>query len=153
MEEKLELISSEERGPEFDDEKIKKAVQKYGSTGQDPYSSANYFSRFFLFWAYKIIKLGNIISLKPEYLGTLKGKYSSENYLRSIKNIWDSKGYKFRKTLPLVQAGFRSNINYVIVVFILSLVRTLINLISIDLFREYMKRFNLSKGKVVTWNI
>jgi hypothetical protein len=125
MEEKVELISSEEEGPEFDEEKIQKAVKKYGSTGQDPYSSASYLSRFCLFWAYKIIKLGNIISLKPEYLGTLKGKYSSENYLKSIKNIWDSKGYKFRKTLPLVQAGFRSNINYVIVVFILSLVRTL----------------------------
>jgi len=147
MEEKLELISSEERGPDFNDEKIKKAVQKYGSTDQDPYTSANYLSRFFLFWAYKIIKLGNIISLKPEYLGTLKGKYSSVNYLKSIKSIWESKGYKFRKTLPLVQAGFRSNMNYVIIVFILSLVRTLINLISIDLFREYMKRFNLTKGK------
>ena len=147
MEEKLELISSEERGPDFDEEKIKKAVQKYGSTDQDPYTSSSYLSRFFLYWAYKIIKLGNIISLKPEYLGTLKGKYSSVNYLKSIKSIWEAKGYKFRKTLPLVQAGFRSNMNYVIIVFILSLVRTLINLISIDLFREYMRRFNLPKGK------
>ena len=148
MEEKLEnkLISSEERGPEFEDEKIKNAVQKYGSTDLDPYSSANYLSRFFLFWAYKVIKLGNLTSIKTEYLGKLKGKYSSVTYLKSIKSIWESKGYKFRKTLPLIQAGFRANINYIIIVLILSLIRTLINLLSISLFREYMKRFNLAKG-------
>jgi len=145
MEEKLEkkLISSEERGPEFDEDKINKAVLKYGSTKQDPYSSANYLSRFFLYWAYKIIKLGNIVSLKTEYLGKVEGKYSSVSYLKSIKKIWETKGYKFKKTLPLVQAGFRSNIHYVIIVFLFSLFKTLINLLSIDLFREYMKRFGM----------
>ena len=145
MEEKLEkkLISSEERGPEFDEDKINKAVLKYGSTKQDPYSSANYFSRFFLYWAYKIIKLGNLVTLKTEYLGKIEGKYSSVSYLKSIKKIWETKGYKFKKTLPLVQAGFRSNMRYVIIVFLFSFFKTLINLLSIDLFREYMKRFGM----------
>ena len=137
------LISSDQKDPANNDEKIKKAVEKYGSTDEDPFTSANYLSRLFLYWAYKVIKLGNLVSLKPEYFGTLKGKYSSVEYLKSIKNIWDSKGYKFKKTLPLVQAGFRANINYVIIVFILSLIKTLVNLLSIDLFREYMKRFGM----------
>ena len=150
MEEKLEnkLISSDERDPELDDEKVKKAVKKYGSPDQDPFTSANFISRFFLYWAYKVIKLGNLVSLKSEYLGTLKGKYSSVAYLKSIKNIWDSKGYKFRKTLPLVQAGFRANMSYVIIVFIFSLIKTLINLLSIDLFREYMKRFGMTPEQI-----
>ena len=138
------LISSDQKDPANNDEKIKKAVEKYGSTDEDPFTSANYLSRLFLYWAYKVIKLGNLVSLKPEYFGTLKGKYSSVEYLKSIKNIWDSKGYKFKKTLPLVQAGFRANINYVIIVFILSLIKTLVNLLSIDLFREYMKRFGMT---------
>ena len=109
------LISSEEKDPSNNDDKIKKAVSQYGSPDQDPYTSASCISRFFLYWAYKVIKLGNLVTLKPEYLGTLKGKYSSVEYLKSIKNIWDSKGYKFKQTLPLVQAGFRANINYVII--------------------------------------
>ena len=145
MESNLEnkLISSDQKDPSNDDEKIKKAVEKYGSKDRDPFTSANYLSKLFLYWAYKCIKLGNLVSLKPEYFGTLTGKYSSVEYLKSIKSIWDSKGYKFRKTLPLVQAGFRANINYVIIVFVLSLIKTLINLLSIDLFREYMKRFGM----------
>ena len=138
------LISSDEKDPANNDEKIKKAVKKYGSEGKDPFTSANFFSRFFLYWAYKVIKLGNLVSMKPEYLGTLTGKYSSVEYLKSIKNIWDSKGYKFKERLPLVQAGFRANINYVIIVFVFSLIKTLINLLSIDLFREYMKRFGMT---------
>ena len=137
------LISSEEKDPSNNDDKIKKAVSQYGSPDQDPYTSASCISRFFLYWAYKVIKLGNLVTLKPEYLGTLKGKYSSVEYLKSIKNIWDSKGYKFKQTLPLVQAGFRANINYVIIVFVFSLIKTLVNLLSIDLFREYMKRFGM----------
>ena len=150
MEEKLEnkLISTEDRDPDLDDEKNKKVVKKYGSGEKDPFTSANYFSRFFLYWAYKVIKLGNIISLKSEYLGKLEGKYSSVSYLKSIKNIWESKGYKFRKTLPLIQAGFRSNMSYLIIVLILSLVKTLINLWSIDLFREYMRRFGMNQEQV-----
>ena len=150
MKELLEskLISSDEKDPDFMDEKTKKAVKKYGYTDQDPFTSANFISRFFLYWAYKVLKLGNLVSLKSEYLGTLKGKYSSVAYLKSIKTIWDAKGYKFRKTLPLVQAGFRANLNYVVIVFIFSLIKTLINLISIDLFREYMKRFGMTPEQI-----
>ena len=142
------LISSDEKDPSNNDDKIKQAVDKYGSNDQDPYTSASFFSRFFLYWAYKVIKLGNLVSLKPEYFGTLKGKYSSVEYLKSIKNIWDSKGYKFKKTLPLVQAGFRANINYVAIVFVFSLIKTLVNLLSIDLFREYMKRFGMTEEEI-----
>ena len=150
MEEKLEnkLISSDEKDSDFYDEKTKKAVEKYGSKGQDPFTSANFLSRFFLYWAYKVIKLGNLVSLKSEYLGTLKGKYSSVSFLKSIKHIWDTKGYKFKKTLPLVQAGFRANANYVTIVFVFSLIKTLVNLLSIDLFREYMKRFGMTPEQI-----
>ena len=150
MEEKLEkkLISSEERDSELDEDKINKYVRKYGSQDKDPFTSASYISRFFLYWAYKIIKLGNLVSLKSEYLGTLTGKYSSVSFLKSIKNIWDTKGYKFRKTLPLVQTGFRSNMKYVIIVTLFSLFKTLINLVSIDLFREYMKRFGMTPQQI-----
>ena len=142
------LISSDEKDPANNEEKIKKAVEKYGSKDKDPFTSASYISRLFLYWAYKVIKLGNLVHLKPEYFGTLKGKYSSVEYLKSIKNIWDAKGYKFKKTLPLVQAGFRANMNYVIIVFIFSLLKTLINLLSIDLFREYMKRFGMTQEEI-----
>ena len=68
MEERLEkkLISSDQKDPDFFDEKTKKAVEKYGSKDQDPFTSATFISRFFLYWAYKILKLGNLVPLKSE---------------------------------------------------------------------------------------
>ena len=142
------LICSEENNPTNKEDRIIKIVDKYGSWDKDIFTSANFISRIFLYWAYKIIKLGNLISLKPEYFGTLKGKYSSVEYLKNLKKIWDTKGYKFKGTLPLIQAGFRSNISYVIIVVIFSLIKTLLNLLSIDLFREYMKRFGMTNEQL-----
>ena len=139
------LISSDEKDNSISEEKVQKLVDKYGFKDSDPFSSANFISRFFLYWAYKVIKLGNLLPLKSEYFGKLKGKFSTIEYLKSIKNIWEAKGYKFKQTLPLVQAGFRANLNYAIIVFTLSLIKTLINLLSIDIFREYMKRFKANE--------
>ena len=54
MEEKIEnklLISSDEKDSDFFDEKTKKAIEKYGSKDEDPFTSANFFSRFFLFFS------------------------------------------------------------------------------------------------------
>ena len=66
------LICSEENNPTNKEDRIIKIVDKYGSWDKDIFTSANFISRIFLYWAYKIIKLGNLISLKPEYFGTLK---------------------------------------------------------------------------------
>ena len=150
MEEKLDkkLISSKEKDYFSDDEKTRRIVEKYGSKDQDPFTSANCLSRFFLYWAYKIIKLGNLLPLKAKYFGKLKGEYSCTTYLKNIKNIWETKGYKLKKNIPLIQAGIRANIKYIIIVFFFSLIKTLINLVSIDLFREYMKRFRMTKEEL-----
>ena len=148
MDEKLtkNLISAEER--DVEDEKVRKAVEKYGSGVRDPYTPAGMISRLVLYWAYRVIKLGNLVTLKTEYFGKLTGKYSSIEYLKSIKNIWDTKGYKFRKTLPLIQAGFRANAIYVFFVLFSTLLRTLCNLLSVSIFREYMRRFSMTEEEV-----
>ena len=150
MEEKLdkELIPPPEKEIEFDDEETKEVVENYGSTDEAPFISANFFSRFFLFWAYKVLKLGNLIKLKAEYFGKLKGNNSCVTYLKNMKNIWEVKGYKLKKSIPLIKAGFRANLKYVIIVLIFFLIKTLITLLSLDLFREYMKRFGMTKEEL-----
>ena len=150
MEEELDkkLITSQEDVYISDDEKTRRIVEKYGSKDQDPFTSANCLSRFFLYWAYKIIKLGNLLPLKDKYFGKLKGKNSCVTYFKNIKNIWETKGYKLKKYNPLIQTGIRANIKYIIIVFIFSLIKTLINLVSIELFREYMKRFGMTREEL-----
>ena len=117
-------------------------VYNYGYIDEDPFSEQSFLSRLFYYWAYRIIKLSNLVKIKPEYLGKLKGKYRSEEYLKSIKYVWENLGYRNKKTLALIRAGFRSNLNFVFIILIFSVVRVSMNILDINLFREYMKRFN-----------
>ena len=135
----------DENDPDYVSEKDKIFVEKHGYLDkEDPYSSANCFSHIFLFWAFRVLRLGNNVSLKSKYLGTLKGKFSSQHFLESMKEVWETKGYKLRQTLPLVQAAFVSNLCTVIIVLIMNIIKVLLNMLSIDIFREYMKRFGMS---------
>ena len=140
MEEKL--INIKENYKEEESPETKKLIEKYGYLGQDPYTSASCISNTFLYWAYKIIKLGNLIKLKPEYLGKLTGKYRSEIYLEDFKEVWEKKRYKNKKKLALIRAGFRANINFVIFMLFFTLFRSLLNIIQITIFREFISRFN-----------
>ena len=119
-----------------------KEVYEYGYIDEDPFSERSFLSKLFYYWAYRIIKLSNLIKIKPEYLGKLKGKYRSDEYLKSIKYVWENLAYKNKKTLALIQTGFRSNIKFVFIIIIFSVVRVLMNILDINLFREYMKRFD-----------
>ena len=49
-------------------------VYEYGYIDEDPFSERSFFSKLFYYWAYRIIKLSNLVKIKPEYLGKLKGK-------------------------------------------------------------------------------
>ena len=149
MEIKNQLIPNERNENNSEDEKEKEAVKKYGYLEkEDPYSSANCFSRIFFYWAFRIIKLGNLVSLKTEYFGTLKGKFSSQYFLESIKEQWETKGYKLKKTIPLIRAIFHSNICNIIIVLTMSVISVLLNILSVDLLREYMKRFGMTQEKI-----
>ena len=117
-------------------------IEKYGFLNKDPLSSSNFISRIFLYWAYKIIKMGNLIKLKSEYLGKLLGDYTSKNYLKSLKKIWEGKNYKNLKNFALLRAGFRANSKSIIIILFLTFIKSLINIVQIIIFREYMKKFN-----------
>ena len=125
-----------------------KCVYKYGFINQDPYST-NFISRLFFHWAYRIIKLASLTSIKNEYLGKLMGKYQSHNYLKDIVTVWEDKKYKYKKHIALILAGFRSNLDSVIYVVIFSFLRSGLKVIQMTLFREYMKMFG-TKSNALT---
>ena len=135
------LLSKEETSNE------KEIIEKYGFLNKDPFSSSNFISRLFLHWAYKIIKMGNLIKLKSEYLGKLLGNYTSKNYLKNLKKIWEEKNYKNLKTFALLKTGFRANIKSIIIILIITFIKSLINIFQIIIFREYMKKFNIENNE------
>jgi hypothetical protein len=89
--------------------KKEEILKNYGFTG-DIYLRANFISKIFFYWGFRLIRLANKISLKKEYLGHLEGKQKSEVYMNDLYNIWDNKGYKDIKKYKLLKTTLRANI-------------------------------------------
>ena len=134
-------IPNEEKIEKLEEE-IPQCVKDYGYIDQDPINSSNFISRLFLYWAYRIIKLSNLIKLQPNYLGKISGKNTSKEYLKSIKYIWDEKDYKSKKNLALLLTGFRANISSLFIILIFSIIRSASNILQINLFHEFLRKFN-----------
>ncbi len=144
--EKSEIKNEEEepkiyKEEEFEED-IPKPIKNYIFKDKDPYTSSSFISSLFYYWAYKVIKLGNLIKIKSKYLGKLTGEYTSEKYLEKIKYLWEEKKYKLKKKYALLTCGFSSNKNYLFVIMILSLIRSLINIYQITIFRLFIKKFS-----------
>ena len=82
----------------------------------DYYSSANCISSLFYYWAFKIIKLSHKVKITIQNLGTLKGKYSSLNFMKHFYYIYFDLDYK---TKGLIKSIFRSNLCTIFIVLIL----------------------------------
>ena len=146
------LIDKNEKLNENEIEKMEvdypKEVKEYGFINKDPYTSSNFISGLLYYWAYKIIKLSHYITLKSEYLGQLKGDYTSKNYLSSLKEIWENKGYKYKKSMALLKTGFRSNIKYIIIILFLSVIRSILSVTQVTIFREFMTKFSSDNTEI-----
>jgi hypothetical protein len=120
--------------------KKKKAIEKYGYKN-DPYVNANFLSKIFYYWAFRIIILANITPIKAEYLGRTEGPNASKNYSQKMFKIWHEWGYKAKKTHALLFTIMRSNLTRVLLMLLFSLINVSCDFSTVWLFREYMKSF------------
>ena len=113
-------------------------IQDLKNVDIDYYSSANCISSLFYYWAFKIIKLSHKVKITIQNLGTLKGKYSSLNFMKHFYYIYFDLDYK---TKGLIKSIFRSNLCTIFIVLILGLLSTGINVIQMMIFKAYVALF------------
>ena len=113
-------------------------IQDLKNVDIDYYSSANCISSLFYHWAFKIIKLSHKVKITIQNLGTLKGKYSSLNFMKHFYYIYFDLDYK---TKGLIKSIFRSNLCTIFIVLILGLLSTGINVIQMMIFKAYVALF------------
>ena len=117
----------------------------------DPYhekdiiKDSSCFSKFFFCWAYKIISLSKKKSLKIEHLGKLNKDLSSKSFFNNIYDIWERKRYKDIKKYPLLWTSLRANLIPIIIIFICTFVNSALNVLSLYLFRIFIKIFTENK--------
>ena len=106
------------------------------------FKELSFFNRFFLKWAFDIIKISNYKNIKKENLIELCDNQKSNYLFENFYNIWEKKQYKNKKILPLLQTSIRSNLFNIIIIFITIFLNSIINIFSIQYFRKLIKQFD-----------
>ena len=121
--------------------------QNFTPYTKDPYLDSNFINRFFLYWAYKIIRIATKTKIKIEHLGNLNKKNDSTYFNDRLTYIWETKGYKNCRKYALLKTILRSNLPKISVVFILSMIKTATDYIGVILIKLFIDYFDTNADK------
>ena len=144
----VSIKSSKNRLQEEYQIKKKKYIQKYGYVNKDPIDESNCFSNFFLFWAYRILKLSNLVYIESSHLGKFSQKHSSTEYFKEITNYWEKKKYKTIKRCPLLWTILRINLCQLISMIFISIIIAFLSIANLYYFRLFIKIFSEPEKKL-----
>ena len=153
------LITELESSKDFEKSNIEKYkkqkadyIEKYGYLRKDPIDEGNCISNFFIWWAYKIIKLSTLINIKSKHLGEFSPNHRSEAYFKEIEYFWEKKQYKTFKRCPLLLTSIRINICSIIFIIFCTLITSFLNILSLYYFHLLILVFSDNK-KITKENI
>ena len=145
--------SSKNRLQEVYQVKKKEYIRKYGFVNQDPIEESNCFSKFFLYWAYRIIKLSNLVYIESPHLGKFNQKHSSSEYFKEMTNFWEKKKYKSIKRCPLLWTSIRINLCQLIFMIFISIIIALLNIANLYCLHLFIKIFSGDDKKLLKKDI
>ena len=144
----VSVRSSKNRLQEEYQVKKKEYIKQYGYVNKDPIDESNCFSNFFLFWAYRILKLSNLVFIESSHLGKFSQKHSSTEYFKEITNFWEKKKYKAIKRCPLLWTSLRINACPLIFMIFISIIIAFLSIANLYYFRLFIKIFSESEKKL-----
>ena len=133
--------------------KKKEYIKKYGFVEKDPIDETNCFSSFFLFWAYRILKLSNLVFIESSHLGKFSQKNSSSEYFKKMINFWEKKKYKSIKRCPLLWTSLRINLCQLIFMIFISIFIAFLSIVNLYCFRLFIKIFSGPNKKLLKKDI
>ena len=121
--------------------KKKNYIEKYSFVGKDPIDEGNCFSNFFLYWAYRILKLSNLVNIESSHLGKFSKEHSSASYFKNLMIFWERKGYKRIKKCPLLWTSLRINIFQLFLSIFMALIISFLSIANLYFFRLFIQIF------------
>ena len=122
---KLELLKDKigEKADEDEDNIIPETNPKLNVPifKDDPFLDSNFISKFFMYWAFKVLRISKNTKIKKEYLGRLAKGHDSTYFYDRINGIWEKKGYRNISKHALLLCILRSNLPKILLVFCLSI--------------------------------
>ena len=146
-EEEQELLKDKIKSSIEEDEEFIPHKKKFVPFKNDPYLDSNIFSRFFMFWAYKVLKISKTTKIKKEYLGKLNKKHDSKYFYDKLNNIWENKGYRNISKHALFFCILRSNLFGLIIVLILSISTAAADYFAVLFIKYFIDYFDPNSDK------
>ena len=146
----LELLKEKIESPKEDDEILipeEKPRQNFQVFKDDPFLDSNFISRFFMYWAFKVLNISKKTKIKKEYLGKLNKEHDSTYFYNRINNIWENKGYKNFSKHALLWCILRSNLPKIMFVFCLSVTTAAADYFAVIFIKFFIDYFDEEKDK------
>ena len=148
--EDLELLKEKIESQKEDEEILipeENTKQNFQPFKNDPFLDSNFISRFFMYWAFKVLKISKKTKIKKEYLGKLNKEHDSTYFYDRINNIWENKGYKNYTKHALLWCILRSNLPKIMFVFCLSVTTAAADYFAVIFIKFFIDYFDEDKDK------
>ena len=146
---KVKIEDKKEDEEEDEDNFIPKSKIKQNFTPfkNDPFLDSNFISRFFMYWAYKVLKISKKTKIKKEYLGKLNKEHDSTYFYDRINGIWETKGYRNISKHALLLCILRSNLPKILFVFCLSISTAAADYFAVIFIKFFIDYFDKDSDK------
>ena len=124
-----------------------KIKQNFTPFKDDPFLDSNFISKFFMYWAYKVLRISKKTKLRKEYLGKLSKEHDSTYFYDRINGIWDNKGYKNISKHALLLCILRSNLPKILFVFCLSISTAAADYFAVIFIKFFIDYFDKDSDK------
>ena len=94
-----------------------------------------------MYWAYRILKLSNLVNIDTPYLGKFSKEHSSPTYFKNLMEFWEKKGYKRIKKCPLLWTSLRINICQLILTIFMAIIISFLSIANLYFFRLFIQIF------------
>ena len=146
----LELLKDKiENNNEEEDDLIPEIKPKLNFTPfkNDPFLDSNFISRFFMYWAFKVLRISKKTKIKKEYLGKLNREHDSTYFYDRINGIWENKGYRNISNHALLLCILRSNLPKILFVFCLSISTAAADYFAVIFIKFFIDYFDKDSDK------
>ena len=105
------------------------------------YQTSNFVSKLFFSWTIAILKYSKTNKITHKDLGELSHEDDSKSFHSSINTIWNEKGYKNFKKIPLICTILRANIGNFVLMMLLSFFSMILDVMVIVFLKDFLSLF------------
>lgn len=127
----------------------KEAIEKVQENNISSYTTSNFISKFFFFWAFLVLLIPKNVKINYSQIGPLNKKDDAHTFSSFIAYYWEQLNYKSIKNNALFKTLLRANIIRFLILLIMNLIISLSDYLSVLLLKNIIDYFENKEIKIL----